>query len=82
MKNKIFECKNIDNDKTLITIANEFAKLYQPHDIFTLDIAKIKNSNGFDYKIIEYNCFNCSGIYETNFSKMANEIQNYLNHFN
>jgi hypothetical protein len=33
--------------------------LYSPHDHYVIDLAQI----GSEFKVIEYNCLNCSGIY-------------------
>lgn len=60
--------------------AKKYAKLYQPADIFTMDLVKLKNG---DIKIVEYNCFNCSGVYlcdmVNTFSKIKEHILKEVN---
>jgi len=53
--------------------AEEYAKLYRPADIFVMDLAKTKEGT----KIVEYNCWNCSGLYHTNIEKLFFEVDNY-----
>lgn len=53
--------------------AKEYAKLYQPHDIFTMDLADTPEG----IKIIEYNCWNASGLYKTNIPKIFNAVQEF-----
>lgn len=54
--------------------AKEYAKLYQPHDIFTMDLADTPNG----IKIIEYNCWNASGLYKTNIPKIFNTVHEFI----
>jgi len=53
--------------KDVLDVADEYAKLYKPHDLFTMDIAVMKNG---EYKIVEYNAFNGSGHYECDLVKL------------
>lgn len=55
-------------------IAKEYVKLYKPSDIFVMDIGKTDRG----YKIIEYNCWNASGLYESDQIKLFSEIKNYF----
>jgi hypothetical protein len=55
---KVGEDKYIPND--IQNKAIEYANLYQPSSVFTMDLAKTEDNN---ITIIEYNCFNCSGVY-------------------
>lgn len=71
--NKIFISSNIKKD--ILNIANEYAKLYKPSSIYVMDLAKLKNG---DVKIIEYNCFNCSGSYDSDLILLYGAIQDYL----
>lgn len=59
----------------LYRIANEYKDLYKPADIFTMDLALLKDNS---VKIIEYNCFNCSGVYLCDLVKTFSAINNYL----
>ena len=57
--------------------AIKYAKLYQPADAFTMDLAKTDDN---EISIIEYNCFNCSGVYLCDLVKNFNSIKNlFLN---
>lgn len=40
--------------------AHKYAKLYKPNDVYTMDLALLEDDT---ISIIEYNCFNCSGVY-------------------
>lgn len=55
------------------SVAEEYVKLYQPADIFVMDIAKSQA----DYKIVEYNCWNASGLYEVDKLKLFSEVRDY-----
>lgn len=57
--------------KDVLDVADEYAKLYKPHDLFTMDIAVMKNG---EYKIVEYNAFNGSGHYECDLVKLFNVL--------
>lgn len=55
--------------------AEEYIKLYQPSDIFTMDLSR--DINGV-ISIIEYNCFNCSGVYLCDLLKTYEAIKEYF----
>lgn len=46
----------------MLLVAKEYAKLYSPSEIFVMDLGTV----GSEIRIIEYNCWNASGLYETN----------------
>jgi hypothetical protein len=54
-------------------VAKEYAKLYQPHDVFTMDLAETPEG----IFIVEYNCWNASGLYKTDISKIFHVINEY-----
>lgn len=54
-------------------IASEWGRLYQPHDIFTMDIAKTESGK---YAIVEYNCWNASGLYKSDIAKLFCDVKN------
>lgn len=54
--------------------ADVYAKLYNPSIVFTMDLADTAEG----IKIVEYNCFNCSGHYACDLEKMYTSIANYL----
>lgn len=51
-----------------------FAKKYHPAEIYTMDVCE--TSNG-EIKIVEYNCWNTSGLYNINKSELFSTINNY-----
>lgn len=53
--------------------ANEYAKLYQPHDVFTMDLAETLEG----ISIVEYNCWNASGLYKTDIPKIFDAVHEY-----
>lgn len=53
--------------------ANELAKKYQPDQVYTMDLALLKNG---DIQIVEYNCFNVSGVYLAKLEELLIEISN------
>jgi hypothetical protein len=61
-------------DNSIYKVAKEYALLYQPDDIFTMDICE--TSEG--YKIVEYNCFNASGLYHSDGVKLFHIINEYI----
>lgn len=65
------------NEAKLITnwrVAKAYAKLYQLHEIFTLDIADTPEG----YKIVEYNCWACSGLYASDKNKLFLTVNDYV----
>lgn len=58
----------------VISKAKEYAQLYQPHDIFTMDLAV----NGSYISIVEYNCWNTSGMYKSDILKIFTAVDNYV----
>lgn len=54
-------------------VANEYCKLFQPHDVFVIDIAETP----IGFKIVEYNCLNASGLYTADVKKLFKELINY-----
>lgn len=55
--------------------AKEISKLYQPADIFVMDLCELPNG---DIKIVEYNCWNASGIYNIDTRNTYNIINEYV----
>lgn len=60
--------------KKMVDIAKEYAKLYQPHEIFTMDL--VETDNGV--KIVEYNCWNGSGLYHCDKIKLFKEVNDFI----
>jgi len=61
--------------ENIVNIAQEFADLYHPSDIFTLDLAVTEDDQ---IRIVEYNCFNCSGVYLCDMTKVFKAIKEYI----
>lgn len=59
--------------KNIMDAAKEYAQLYQPHDVFTMDLAETPK----DISIVEYNCWNASGLYKTNIAKIFDAVNEY-----
>lgn len=59
--------------KIVLDTAAEYAKLYEPSDIYTMDLAETPNG----IKIVEYNCWNGSGLYKMDIKKLFSTIQEY-----
>jgi len=51
-----------------------FARLYQPHAVFTMDLAE--TSDGI--RIIEYNCWNASRLYAADAARIFHAVQDYM----
>jgi hypothetical protein len=60
---------------SVLKVAQDYAKLYQPADVFTLDIGKTVDGA---YSIIEYNCFNASGLYACDVNLLFTTISNFV----
>lgn len=52
--------------------AKKMAGVYRPARCFTMDLAMTKN---LDIKIVEYNCINCSGLYNARVGDLAFELR-------
>lgn len=59
----------------VLGIAQEYASLYKPAEIFTMDICRDSQNN---YSIVEYNCFNISGLYYSDIPKLFSTLQEYM----
>lgn len=63
--------------KSVLDCANEYVKLYNPSDIFTMDLAETP----MGIKIVEYNCWNGSGLYAMDIPKLFSTVQEYYSKF-
>lgn len=57
----------------IVQAASEYALLYKPADIFVMDLAETDSG----IKIIEYNCWNASGLYSCDVKKLFHEVNEY-----
>lgn len=58
---------------SVLEAAQEYAKLYIPAHFYTMDLAETPNG----IKIVEYNCWNCSGLYHMDTLKLFSTVQSY-----
>jgi len=68
-------CLNKPVDKSMLKMASEFASLYRPSDIYVMDLALSVN----DVSIVEYNCWNGSGLYNIDMERLFMDVENYKN---
>ncbi|SOK58650.1 Phage protein [Yersinia phage fHe-Yen9-04] len=59
--------------KIILDTADEYALLYHPSEIYTMDLAETPNG----IKIVEYNCWNGSGLYKMDTKKLFSTIHEY-----
>ncbi|AQW88898.1 hypothetical protein FDH34_gp547 [Serratia phage BF] len=59
--------------KIVLDTADEYALLYRPSEIYTMDLAETPNG----IKIVEYNCWNGSGLYKMDTMKLFSTIHEY-----
>jgi hypothetical protein len=78
LKVREFSYSNTD-DVNALSCAKEYAKLYQPAEIFTLDICLEGNNT---WSIVEYNCFNCSGLYKNNLDILKESVEGFVKNKN
>ena len=67
-------CPDATVPDDVIEYAENTCSIWTPHDVFTMDICE---SNGL-YKIVECNCFNCSGLYLANLGKVVDDVNAYI----
>jgi hypothetical protein len=58
----------------ILAAAKEYVKIYNPADVFVMDLCELSNGR---IAIVEYNCWNCSGFYNSNINKIINEISEF-----
>lgn len=58
----------------LLELAKEYASLYQPHEVFVMDLAQVNGK----YKIIEYNCLNGCALYAGDSAKLFFTLNDYI----
>ena len=66
---------NISSDvpEFILDAAKEYVKLYNPADIFVMDLCDTPSG----IKLVEYNCWNCSGLYAVDINKLVHEVSNF-----
>lgn len=73
--NNKLQSKRIMTNSPLFTHLQQMIVDFEPAPIYTIDIAILK---GLEIKIIEYNCFNCSGLYQIDTTAVFKAINNFL----
>ena len=69
----IFE--NLDSNEYIKNIVNNFVSIYSPANAYVMDICELENG---EYKIVEINCINCSGLYDGNVDNIITALcQNF-----
>lgn len=69
---KIILKKETNNE--IISIAKEKAKGWLPHKNCTMDLAKVNK----EFKIIEFNCINSSGFYDSDINLILEKMYNFI----
>lgn len=65
---------NIETEKIVVSDIKEYAELYNPSELYVMDLAVVPEG----IKIVEYNCWNASGVYHCNIRDIifqVNEIK-------
>lgn len=72
---KVEELNQSQDHVNALACAKEYAKIYQPSELFTLDVCLEANK---DWSIVEYNCFNCSGLYKASLPILKNVVEDFV----
>lgn len=64
---------NANIPANVIQCAIEFAQMYQPHSVFTMDLAETPEG----IRIVEYNCWNASRMYAADVAKIFHAVHNF-----
>lgn len=58
----------------VLDIANEAIKRHNPAPAYVIDVGQV----GKDFKIVEYNGFNCAGMYQCNVENVVGAVNDYI----
>jgi hypothetical protein len=58
-----------------LRFAEQVIEKYNPLPVFVVDVCETEDG----YKVVEYNTFNVSGLYDCNVAKIINDINEYVN---
>lgn len=61
-----------ETPQDVIAYVNESVEMWNPHDVFVIDIALLKNG---EKKIIEINTFNAAGFYKADVKKIISAVE-------
>ena len=71
---KISQNNYIFDIEEYIEYGNHCCKLFEPDDLFTIDICVCDNK----LKVMEYNCFSTSGFYDVDVDGLVKEVKSYF----
>jgi hypothetical protein len=74
MKNGMIRPESIPTTHAAYSVAKEYIGLYRPSEIFVMDIGMFDG----EWKIVEYNCANCSGVYRVDLQKLVDEWESFV----
>jgi hypothetical protein len=64
----------LDIPSSLLEVAKNYAKKYQPSEVFVMDIAETSGK----YKIVEYNCWNGSSLYNCDAQSLFLSVESHV----
>jgi hypothetical protein len=67
-----------DIPEDMIKFVEDRCKEYQPHDIFAMDIAEVKDGDTMKYFIIECGCMNSVGFYHCDIDKYVEKLTEWV----
>ena len=67
-----------DIPEDMTKFVEDRCKEYQPHDVFAMDIAEVKDDGEMKYFIIECGCMNSVGFYHADIKKYVQALTNYI----
>ncbi len=65
---------NANIPANVMQAAIEFAQMYQPHSVFTMDLAEAREG----IRIVEYNCWNASRMYAADVAKIFHAVHDFV----
>lgn len=54
--------------------ASEVSKIWRPANVFVMDIVQVDDG----YKVVEFNCFNCSGYYNCDVERIIKNVVEFV----
>lgn len=68
-----------DIPEDMIKFSEDMCKIYQPHEIFAMDIAEVRHDDdSYKYYIIECGCMNSVGMYNSDIKQYIKSISEYI----
>lgn len=74
-KNGVFAKKHVEQHDDIFSAAQKLANGWMPNEVVAMDVAL----TDLGVKIVEFNCFNCSGIYDHDVPKIVKEVSDFTN---